>query len=132
LGTATSKRLLLPGFFFESLGKQPFIDREKRLLPVDMQYGEVVADQVTYHTPPDLSVEGSPQDAKVAWNDRGVLVTKTIAVSGSVTIGRTFGRVFTVIEPNEYQDLRGFYQKVAVSDKQQLVLTASSSAAKGN
>ena len=132
LGTATSKRLLLPGFFFESLGKQPFIDREKRLLPVDMQYGEVVTDQVTYHTPPDLSVEGSPQDAKVAWNDRGVLVTKTIAVSGSVTIGRTFGRVFTVIEPNEYQDLRGFYQKVAVSDKQQLVLTASSSAAKGN
>jgi hypothetical protein len=48
-----------------------------------------------------------------------------------VTIGRTFGRFFTVAKPEEYQDLRSFYQKVAAADQQQLVLT-SSPAAKGN
>jgi hypothetical protein len=46
-------------------------------------------------------------------------------------VGRTFGRYFTVIQPKDYQDLRGFYQKVASADQQQLVLTISP-AAKGN
>jgi hypothetical protein len=32
---------------------------------------------------------------------------------------------------NQYQDLRAFYQKIAASDQQQLVLTASA-APKGN
>ncbi len=131
LGAATSKRLLLPGFFFEDGSKQPFINQEKRLEPVDMHFGDQVTDQVTYHTPPGFTVEGTPQDSKVAWQDHAVLVTRTVTAPGSVTIGRTFGRAFTVIEPNEYQDLRGFYQKVAAADQQQLVLTLSS-APKGN
>jgi len=96
-----------------------------------MHYGEVVTDQVAYHTPPGIAVEGSPEDLKVAWQDHAVLVTKTVAESGVVTIGRTFGRFFTVAKPEEYQDLRSFYQKVAAADQQQLVLT-SSPAAKGN
>ena len=131
LGTATSRRLMLPGYFFEASGHQPFIDQEKRVEPVDMHYGEVVTDQVAYHTPPGIAVEGSPEDLKVAWQDHAVLVTKTVAESGVVTIGRTFGRFFTVAKPEEYQDLRSFYQKVAAADQQQLVLT-SSPAAKGN
>ena len=131
LGTETSRRLILPGFFFQTRGHQPFIDQEKRIEPVDMHFGEQVTDQVTYHMPAGLAVEGSPQDTKIAWQDRAVLVTKTLAVPGTVTIGRTFGRAFTVIQPNEYQDLRGFYQKVAAADQQQLVLTATP-AAKGN
>ena len=40
LGTATSKRLLLPGFFFEARGHTPFVSQEKRLEPVDMHYGD--------------------------------------------------------------------------------------------
>jgi hypothetical protein len=131
LGAATSRRLLLPGFFFQSSGHQPFIGRETRLVPVDMHFGEQVTDQVTYHTPPGFTVEGTPQDSKVAWQDHAVLVTKTVTAPGSVTVARTFGRAFTVIEPNEYQDLRGFYQKVAAADQQQLVLTVSA-AQKGN
>jgi hypothetical protein len=96
-----------------------------------MHYGEVVTDQITYHTPANLTVEGSPQDTKIAWQDHAVLVTKAAAGPGNVTIGRTIGRAFTVIEPKEYQDLRGFYQKVAAADQQQLVLTLSP-APKGN
>jgi hypothetical protein len=131
LGVRTAKRLLLPGFFFESNGRQPFVNREKRETAVDMHFGEQVTDQVTYHTPAGLAVEGAPQDAKIGWQDHAVLVTKTATGPGSVAVGRTFGRAFTVVEPKEYQDLRGFYQKVAAADQQQLVLTASPTA-KGN
>jgi len=125
LGSATSKRLLLPGFFFETRGAHPFVDQEKRIEAVDMHYGEQISDQVTYRLPPGLSVEGAPQDATVSWNDHAVLVTKSVTASGSVTIGRTLARVFTAAQPGEYQDLRGFYQKVASSDQQQLVLVKS-------
>ncbi len=68
---------------------------------------------------------------KVIWQDRAVLVTKTVTSPGSVTIGRTFGRAFTVVDSKEYQELRGFYQKVAAADQQQLVLTRAP-AEKGN
>lgn len=131
LGAATSKRLLLEGFFFEGAGQQPFVNQEKRLETVDMHYAEVVTDQVAYHTPPGLAVEGSPQDGKIAWPDHAVLITKTVPGPGTVTIGRTFGRFFTVAKPEEYQDLRAFYQKVAAADQQQLVLIATP-ATKGN
>ncbi len=40
LGTATAKRLILPGFFFETRGHTPFVHEEKRLEPVDMHYGD--------------------------------------------------------------------------------------------
>ena len=48
-----------------------------------------------------------------------------------ITIARQLTRVFTLAKPEEYQDLRGFYQKVAAADQQQLVLTKSA-APKGN
>ena len=131
LGSATSKRLLLPGFFFETRGSHPFVDRQNRLEPVDMHFGEQVTDQVSYRTPPGLAVEGVPQDTQIIWQDRAVLVTKAVTAPGSVTIGRTFGRAFTVVDPKEYQDLRGFYQKVAAADQQQLVLIRTP-APKGN
>ena len=38
---------------------------------------------------------------------------------------------FTFAKPEEYQDLRGFYQKIAAADQQQLVLTRTP-VAKGN
>jgi hypothetical protein len=48
-----------------------------------------------------------------------------------VTIARSLARAFVIAMPKEYEDLRGFYQKVAAADQQQLVLTATSPA-KGN
>ena len=42
LGTATSKRILLPAYFLEARGSHPFANAEKRQEPVDMHYGEIV------------------------------------------------------------------------------------------
>ncbi len=131
LGTATAKRLILPGFFFESHGGEPFVSEEKRLEPVDMQYAHQVIDQVTYDLPAGASVEGGPQDAKFSWEGHAIYIVKTKPGPGQITVARVLADAFTIAKPEEYQDLRGFYQKVAAADQGQLVLKVSP-AAKGN
>jgi hypothetical protein len=132
LGAATSKRLLVPGFFFQTRGSHPFVNQEKRLEPVDMHYGDTVTDQIVYHLPANMSVEGAPQDTKVLWQGHAVFATKTAAAPNQITIARIFARGFSSVKPEEYQDLRGFYQKVAAADQAQLVLTKTPPAQKGN
>jgi hypothetical protein len=55
----------------------------------------------------------------------------TTAQNGSIQVKRALAHNYTILEPKEYADLRGFYQKVATADQQPLVLTASQ-AVKGN
>ena len=132
LGAATSKRLLVPGFFFQTRGSHPFVNQEKRLEPVDMHYGDTVTDQIVYRLPANMSVEGAPQDTKIPWQGHAVMATKTASAPGQITIARVFARGFSSVKPEEYQDLRGFYQKVAAADQAQLVLTKTPPAQKGN
>jgi ribosome modulation factor len=131
LGAATPKRLLLPGFFFETNSVHPFVAQDKRQEAVDMHYGSMVTDEVTYFLPEGFTLEGAPQDAKITWPEHAVLVNKTVAAPGKITVARQLARAFTDAKPEEYQDLRGFYQKVAAADQQQLVLTTAPSG-KGN
>jgi hypothetical protein len=131
LGTATPKRLILPGFFFETHGHVPFVNEDKRLEPVDMHYGRRVTDEITYHLPDGVTVEGAPQDANIPWPSHAVFVAKSVTQPGQITIGQTLSFAFTLSKPDEYQDLRGFYQKVATADQEQLVLTAPPSAQAG-
>jgi hypothetical protein len=129
IGAATSKRLMLPAFFFETRGKQPFVAQEKRTQPVDMQYGNIVTDQVTYHLPAGFTVEGAPQDNKIAWPQHAMLTVKSVSAPGQITIAHALASAFTFAKPEEYQDLRGFYQKIAAADQAQLVLSKSPAAA---
>jgi len=131
LGAATSRRLLLPAFFFATRGSHPFVNQDKRLESVDMHYGEMVIDKVVYHFPAGFSIEGSPQDTKLSWPAHAAFNTKSLAAAGQITIARQLARGFALAKPEEYQDLRGFYQKVAAADQQQLVLVATPPA-KGN
>jgi len=131
LGAATSKRLLLPGFLFEARGHQPFVSQENRLESVDMHYGERLTDQVTYHLPAGLTVESAPMATTIPWTGHAAYIVKTAASPGKIIIARTLARAFTLAKPEEYQDLRGFYQKIATADQAQVVLTAAPEA-KGN
>jgi hypothetical protein len=124
IGTATAKRMLLPGLFFETGGHRPFIDQAVRQQPVDMQYAEQVADQVTLHLPAGYTVEGAPQDANIPWTGHAAYIVKTQAKPDAFVVARRLARGFSQAKPEEYQDLRTFYQKVAASDQQQLVLAA--------
>jgi hypothetical protein len=130
-GTATSKHLLVPGLFLETRRSHPFVDEEKRQTPVDMQYGEQVADQVIYHLPPGLEVESAPQPGKIPWEGHAVLLINSKTEPGQVTVTSTLARAFALAKTEEYQDLRDFYKKVAAADQQQLVLSATA-ASKGN
>lgn len=131
IGTPAGKRLLMPGFFFESRGRTPFVNQEKRLEPVDMHYPERIVDDVTYHLPDGVTVEGAPQDAQVSWAGHAMLVTKSQPGAGKLEIAHVVVRAFSTAKPEEYQDLRGFYQKVAATAQAQLVLTRTQ-AANGN
>jgi hypothetical protein len=132
LGSATSKRLLLPGFFFQTRSHQPFVAQEKRFEPVDMHFADQVADQITYHLPANLTVEGAPQDAKILWEGHAAMIAKSKTDPGQIVIARALSRAFTFAKPEDYQNLRGFYQKVAAADQAQLVLAKTPSAEKGN
>jgi hypothetical protein len=123
LGTATAKRILLPGLFFETHGHVPFVNEEKRLEPVDMEYADRVTDDVTYHLPPGTAVEGAPQDTSVSWQGHAMFILKSKAGPNQIEIANSLARGFTIAKPEEYQDLRGFYQKVAAAEQAQLVLT---------
>lgn len=130
MGSSMGHRLLLPGLFFESRGHLPFVKEEKRVEPVDMQYPETVTEQVTYHLPAGFSVEGAPQNTDVPWKGHALYVVKSQSSAGKVIVARELVRGFDMAKPDEYQDLRGFYQKVATGDQQEIVLKAAP-AAKG-
>jgi Domain of Unknown Function with PDB structure (DUF3857)/Transglutaminase-like superfamily len=130
LGMQAGKRLLLPGFFFESRTRQPFVDEDKRQAPVDMHYASTITDQVTYHLPAGYTVEGAPKDSNIPWSPKAQLVTKITQDEGKIVVVRQLTRGFAVLKADQYQDLRGFYEKVAANDQQQVVLAKAAVAQK--
>ena len=131
LGTATGKHFFLPGLFFESRARHPFVAQDKRTVPIDLHYADTEQDNVTYNLPPGYSVETTPQASDVTWPGSALLKITSTAKGGSVTVVRTFAHNFAFVPPENYNDLRNFYQKVATADQQQLVLTRATPA-KGN
>jgi len=122
MGTATGKRVFLPGVFFESHARHPFVAEEKRLTAVDMKYADSVTDEVTYHLPDSFAVESAPPDTSIPWTGHAVFQLKSTANKDGITVARNFVRGFALLEPKDYSSLRDFYQKVAAADQQQLVL----------
>ena len=123
MGTTTAKRLMIPGFFMESRAHRPFVDEEKRQTPVDMRYGELISDQVTYHLPAGLTVESAPQNSNTLWKDHAVFKVVTKSTPGQIVIARSLARAFTFAKPEEYKELRNFFGTVATTDQAQLILT---------
>jgi hypothetical protein len=125
IGTATGKRVFLPGLFFESHAKHPFVAVEKRVVSVDMRYAETVRDEVTYSVPETFTVESTPTDASVSYPTHALLALKSNVDKNKITTTRTLLVGFTLLDPKEYSNLRDFYQKVATADQQQLVLKSA-------
>ena len=131
LGTATGKHFFLPGLFFESHARHPFVAQDKRTTLVDVHYPKVENDQVTYHLPAGFAVETAPEAADVSWPSHAVFRVKANVKGNDVTISRTVAFNFSVLPAQDYGDLHNFYQKVATADQEQLVLTHAQ-VAKGN
>ena len=125
LGSATGKRLLLPGFFFSTGAHAQFVDEAKRDAAVDLHFAVQTIDDAVYHLPAGFTAESSPQPAQLPWPDHAALVVKTTTAPGTVEVKRIFARGFILLDPREYSALREYYQKVAASDQQQVVLAAA-------
>jgi hypothetical protein len=131
VGVATSKRMMLPGSFFETRNHVPFVSEEKRQEPVDMHFALQLNDRVTYHLPDGLKLEGAPLDTKQTLAGKAAFIAKVTAGQGQVIATRSLARGFTFLPPDAYKDLRDFYQKMASIDQQQIVLTRAANE-KGN
>jgi hypothetical protein len=131
LGTATGKRFFLPGLFFESHAKHPFVAEEKRSIPIDVHYARMEKDDVTYHLPEGFTVESGPQATEVPWPNHATLKIASNPVTKGIQVTRTFAYNYTLLDAKEYDGLHDFYQKIATADQQPLVLTRTSDT-KGN
>ena len=130
-GSTMGKRILLPGSFFTTSEDRAFIEQPNRQLPVDMHYAVQVRDGVLYHLPAGFGLETAGPSATVPWPSHAVYQIKSSATGSDLTVTTTLARAFTILQPDEYAQLRDFYQKVSAADQQQLVLHATD-APKGN
>jgi hypothetical protein len=124
------KHLVLPRLFFESKAANPFPADDSRTLPVDMHYPAQEQEQITYVFPSGYALEGAPQDASMKWEDNAAYQLRSKVTASSITTARILARGFTMIDAKEYGPLRDFYQKVAESDRQQIVLSEAPVAGK--
>ncbi len=125
LATHAGRHLVLPRLFFESRETNPFPAEENRLLPVDMRYPSEEKEQITYSLPAGFTLEGTPQDTTVKWEENAAYQLRSKASADAITNARVLARGFTLLDPKDYNGLRDFYQKVVNADQQQLVLTAA-------
>jgi len=129
--TATGKHLFLPGLFFESQARHPFVAQEKRATPVDVHYARMEQDDVTYHLPEGYTIESVPQKSDTTWGGHAELQVASQTKGNVVEVARVLVYDFALLGANDYPDLHDFYQKVATADQQQIVLSRAV-AAKGN
>lgn len=129
LGASTGKHMFLPGLFFETRAKHPFV-AEQRTIPIDVQYPRMETDDVIYNLPAGYTAESAPR-SDVTWPSFAVLKIDSKTQPGSVEVARTFGRGFTLLGPEAYNNLHDFYSKLATADQQQIVLDRTA-VAKGN
>lgn len=122
--------LVLPRLFFETKETDPFPSDPNRVLPVDMHYPAQEQEQITYNLPPGYALEGAPQDASLRFEENAAYQLRSKTEGSTITTGRVLARGFTLLEPTEYGKLRDFYDKVATTDRQQLVLTAAQTSSK--
>ena len=122
-GTVTGKRAFLPGVFFESHTKHPFVEEKERQTAVDMAFADSIHDEVTYHLPESFHVESAPQKASIPWEGHALFKLDSSVDKNNITVTRSMIRAFTLLDPKQYPTLRDFYEKVASADQQQTVVT---------
>ena len=124
LGAHAGSHLVLPRLFFDSKETDPFPAAEARSLPVDMHYPAQEQEQIVYALPAGYEVEGTPPDSSLKWEENAAYQLRSKVDAGTVTTARILARGFTMLEAKDYGALHDFYEKVVVSDHQQIALTA--------
>jgi hypothetical protein len=80
-------------------------------------------DEVTYHLPSGMNLDSLPNDPQIEWTSRIKLSMKFTPTNRAVTVKRTFVRTSALLDPSLYSTLRYIYQRMAVADQQQIVMS---------
>lgn len=123
LGTSTDKRLILPGVFFESRGKHPFVAQPTRTVPVDLHYAAMEEDDATYHLPAGVTIASIPKAVNVSWEDHAAMRIRVTSASNTINVTRSLVRNSVVLDAGYYTMLRNFYLQMSDADQQQIVLS---------
>lgn len=118
-------RIALPRCFFESRESNPLPAEADRTLPIDMRYPAQEQEEITYQLPAGYTLETKPADSTVRFGENAAYILKSRQTPGSITNTRILARGFIYLPPKDYDQLRGFYQKVVAADQQPMVLSAS-------
>ncbi len=124
MGTATSRRIILPSSFFEA-GNHPRFVSDRRETPVYLQYANELQDSVTIDLPKTLTVNSVPKDANFPLPSNALCKSQYAVKDGTYTFKRTFILANFYYDPSDYKPLKSFYQQVATQDQEPLILTAA-------
>lgn len=121
MGTATGKRVFVPGAFFEARAK-PLFAETKRVNPVDLHYPYVAQDQVTLTLAPGLTMESVPTNAKIPMKNLAEFQEAYGSKGSEYQQVRQMAVGSPLFKADEYPELRDFFQKASAQDQQPLVL----------
>lgn len=131
LGTATGKRVFLPGTFFEANAKPLFV-HAKRENPVDLHFPYLVRDTVTLTLPAGFTVESVPKDADIPLPNFADYVARYKGTDTVYAYSRILAVANILYQSKEYPQLKEFFGKTSAQDQQQTVLhVAAVTPAKG-
>ncbi len=131
LGSATGKRLLLPGDLFEVNTRATF-PHEKREVAVYFHYGHTVQDAVRINFPKGFTVESVPIDSKLMFRTFAGYQLSTVPSGTSFTTRRSYGLGEVIFKATEYPELRTFYSDMEGKDQQSVVLKIEAPAEQKN
>ena len=128
LANATSKRMFVPVEIFEA-NTHPKFSQPKRELPIYFPYGQQVVDQITFTLPAGVEIESTPASDKIKMDQFAVMEAESVVKANTITWTRTFALGTILFSPEEYEQVRTFYNKVNHKDQEQAVLKVASHAA---
>lgn len=121
IGSSTGKRVLLPGDIFE-MNTKPTFSHDKREIAVAFDYAYLTIDAVRLNFPAKLAIESVPANETMQYQKAIAYVLKTETTPTSVTLRRQFALGEIIYMPDEYAELRKFYNKVETKDQENVVL----------
>jgi hypothetical protein len=127
MGTATAKRVFLPATFFEA-NSHPLFALDKRTMPIDLDYPEARQDTVSIKLPAAWEIESLPKDAEFTFPQNALYRAKFTRDPGEVKSVRLLVVGNSIYKPDEYSQLKDFYQKVNAKDKEPAVLQLTQAA----
>ncbi len=130
IASSTGKRLLVPGDIFE-VNTKPAFPHEKREIPVYFEYPESVLDAVRVMFPASLAVESIPATQQLQLEKVAAYGINSESNATGVVIHRNFLLGDILFTPQQFPDLRAFYNKAETRDQEPIVLKVVTAGATG-